>query len=152
SKDARPLGLDAPAGLGMVGARNKLLFPHAYLKRKRPLAGLRQQVIRLEATADLGGQAETIEPAGGKHDRVEAPFAALPQTCIDVPAERLDRQLGLQRQQLGLSPHGRCADAHPRSKLRSASKRVASILSFEVGAYGEVGVVGRGLVVGRMDG
>src|SRR5207237_7170957 len=63
-KDARPLGLDAPAGLGMVGARNKLLFPHAYLKRKRPLAGLRQQVIRLEATADLGGQAETVEPAG----------------------------------------------------------------------------------------
>src|SRR2546430_13401523 len=32
-KDARPLGLDAPAGLGMVGARNKLLFPHAYPKR-----------------------------------------------------------------------------------------------------------------------
>ena len=79
-------------------------------------------------------------------------FAALPQTCIDVPAERLDRQLGLQRQQLGLSPHGRCADAHPRSKLRSAAKRVASILSVEVGAYGEAVGVGRGHVLGRMDG
>ena len=62
------------------------------LQRQRSLPGLGQQLIRLEAAADLGAEPEPVEPTRRQHDRVEAALAALAQPRVDVPAQRLDRE------------------------------------------------------------
>src|SRR5207249_8882882 len=61
-RHAGALGLDAAPRLGIVRARDELLLAGAYLQRERPLARLRQQLVRLEAAADLGGEPEPVEP------------------------------------------------------------------------------------------
>src|SRR5213076_390042 len=100
-EDTCALGLDAAARLGVVDASNQVLLACAHLQRERALAGLRQELLRLKAVADLGVQAEPVKAAGRQDDRVEPSLAALAQTRIDVAAQRLDRELGLERQQLG---------------------------------------------------
>src|SRR2546430_1238511 len=63
-EDRRALGLDAAARLGVVDAGNQLLLACAHLQRERALAGLWQELIRLEAVADLGVQTKAVETAG----------------------------------------------------------------------------------------
>ena len=63
---------------------------------------------------DLVGEPQPVEPAGREHDRVEAALAALAEPRVDVAAERLDRERGLEREQLGAPAN--------RSASRSASR------------------------------
>ena len=102
--------------------------------------------------ADLAGEAEPVEPAGGEHDRVEPALAALAQPRVDVPAQRLDRQLRLEREQLCAPPHRRGADPHPGPQLGGAAERVAGILARQVRADGETVGVRRGHVLRRVHG
>jgi hypothetical protein len=95
--DTGAFGLDAAASLGMIGVGNELFVTGSNLQGKRALSGFRQQFLRLEAQADLAVEAEPVESAGGKYDSVEAPLPALAQARIDVSAQRLDRELGLER-------------------------------------------------------
>src|SRR5204863_9669569 len=127
-RDALPLRLDAPSRLLVVGRGDELLLAGADLKRERPLTRLGQQLVGLEAAADLARQPEAVETTCRQDDRVEAALAALPQPRVDVPAERLDRQLGLQREQLGAPPDRRGPDAHSRPQRPGAAERITRIL------------------------
>src|SRR5689334_25334445 len=94
---ADTLGLDAPTRLRVVAPGDELLLADPDLDRERALAGLGEHFAGLEPEADLGSEAEPVEPAGGEHDGVESPLAALAQARVDVSAQRLDRQLRLER-------------------------------------------------------
>ena len=52
-EDTRALGLDATTRLEVVGLANERFVSHADLQRQRALAGLGQELVRLEA--DPGG-------------------------------------------------------------------------------------------------
>jgi hypothetical protein len=66
-----------------------MLLSGAHLERQRALTRLREHHIRLEPYADLPSEPESVEPAGREHNGVEAALAALAQTGVDVPSERL---------------------------------------------------------------
>src|SRR5207248_203059 len=117
--------------------RVELFLTGANLQGECALSGLRQQLVRVEAAPDLVPEPEPVEAAGRQHDRVQAALAALAQTRVDVAAERRDRELGLERQQLRLAADRGSPDAHPRPQLRDAAERVARILAFEIGAHDE---------------
>src|SRR6266516_4868117 len=104
-EDTYALGLDAAARLKVVDASNQLLLACTHLQRERALAGLRQELLRLKAVADLGVQAEPVEAAGRQDDRIEPTLATLAQAGVDVAAQRLDREARLARQQLGPAPN-----------------------------------------------
>ncbi len=74
---------------GVVRHLDEMLLSGAHLECQRALARLREHHIRLEPCADLGAEAESVEPAGREHDGVEAALAALAQTGVDVPSKRL---------------------------------------------------------------
>ena len=77
-------------------------------------------------SADLAGEPEPVEPAGGEHERVEAALARLAQPRVDVPAQRLDRDRRVEAR--AAAPGGaptRCRSASParaRSAPTSASR------------------------------
>ena len=52
----RPLGLDTAPRLRVVGRADEMLLARAHLQRERALRRLRQQLVRLEAMADLAGR------------------------------------------------------------------------------------------------
>ena len=149
---ADTLGLDPAARLGVVGSGDELLLADPNLDRERALAGLREHFAGLEPEADLGSEAEPVEPAGGEHDGVESPLAALAQTRVDVSAQRLDRQLRLEREQLCAPPHRGGADPHPGPQLGGAAKRVARVFARQVRADRKAVGVGRGHVLRRVHG
>src|SRR5262245_42409177 len=95
--DATALGLDATARLGVVRRLGECLVAASHLNGECTLPGLRKQLLRVEASPDVRGEAEPIETAGGEHDRVEAALAAFAQTRVDVAAKRLDREVRLER-------------------------------------------------------
>src|SRR5438874_2039086 len=136
-EDARSLRLDTAPRLRVIAGRDELFLTGANLQGECALSGLRQQLVRVEAASDLVPEPEPVEAAGRQHDRVQAALAALAQTRVDVAAERLDRELGLERQQLCLAADRGSPDAHPRPQLRDAAERVARILAFEIGAHDE---------------
>src|SRR4051794_998725 len=113
-EDAGAFGLDAAASLRMIGVDDELFVTGSNLQSKRALTGLRQQFLRLETQADLVIEAEPVEPAGCKDDGVEAPLATLAQAGVDVSAQRLDRELGFEGEELSLAPDRRRAHAHTR--------------------------------------
>jgi hypothetical protein len=96
-RHAGPLGLDAPARLGVVSRRHGLLLACSDLKRERTLAGLRQKLGRLEPVVDLVLEAKPVEATGGEDHRVETTLSSFPETRVDVAAQRLDPELGLER-------------------------------------------------------
>ena len=53
----RALGLDAAPRLGVVGGGDEMLLARAHLKRERALRRLRQELVRVEAVADLARRA-----------------------------------------------------------------------------------------------
>src|SRR5215218_10712353 len=120
-RDAGSLRFDASTCFGVVGVRNPLLFARPHLQCQCALAGLRKQLLRLEAATDLSAEPEPVEAAGGEHDGVEAALAALAQPGVDVAAERLDPQVRLEREQLRAAADGGCAYSHPRAELRGAA-------------------------------
>ena len=69
-----------------------------------------------------------------------------------LPAQRLDRERRLEREQLCAAPGRGGADPHPRPQLRGAAERVPRILPRRVRADGQALDVGRGHVLGRVDG
>ena len=103
------------------------------------LPRLGEQLGRLEAAADLGLEAEPVEPARGQHDRVQPALAALAQPRVDA-AQRLDRERRLEREQLGAAAHRRRPDPHPGPQLGRPAERVAWILARRVGTDREPSV------------
>src|SRR5262249_60111367 len=88
--------LDGPTCLGVVRMRDERLVAAAALEREGALRRLRQDDGGREPQADLALEPEPVETAGGEDDRVEPPLAPLPETRVDVPAQRLDRERGLE--------------------------------------------------------
>src|SRR5919197_587549 len=113
----------------MVGGRGELLLARTHLKGERALRSLREELVRLEATADLGREAEPVEAAGGEHDGIQPALDALAQARVDVAAQRLNRERGLEREQLRAPPHRGSADPHPRPQLSRAAERVARVVA-----------------------
>src|SRR5205085_7890630 len=75
---------------------------------------------------------EPVEPARGEHDRGEPALATLAQARVDVAAQRLDREGRIARKQLRLPPNRSRPDAHARSQLRRAAKRITWVVAREV--------------------
>src|SRR5262245_474460 len=90
-RDAAPLRLDSTPRLRIVGGSDQMLLTRANLKRKRALAGFRQELDSIEASPDLGTQAKPVESARCEHNRIEPALTALAQTRVDISAQRLDR-------------------------------------------------------------
>ena len=63
-------------------------------------------------------ETQPVETGRREHDRVEPALAALPQARVDVPAQRLDRELRLEREELRAAAHRRRADPHPGRERR----------------------------------
>ena len=148
-RDARPLRLHAPPRLRVVGRGDHLLLAQSHLQRDGALPRLRQHVSRSEAKPDLAAETEAVEPARGEHDRVQPALPALPQARLHVPAQRLDRQARLEREQLRPPPHRRRPDPHPRPQLGRAAQRVPRVVSRQVRADGKtVRVRGRHVLRG----
>src|SRR3954452_8978664 len=146
------LRFDALASLGVVRGRDELLVAGAHLQRERALARLRQHRLWLEPMPDLAAEPEAVEPARGEHDRIEAPLAPLAQPRVDVAAQRLDGERGLEREQLRLPPHRGRADPHPGPPLPCPAERVAGVLPAGIGADHEpVGIRGS-QILGGVDG
>ena len=85
-----------------------------------------------KTAARISPTTEAVETATREHHRVQPALASLSQASVDVPAERLDRQRRLEREQLGAAPHRRRADAHARPHLRRPAQRVARIVTLEI--------------------
>src|SRR5207302_2891240 len=126
--DTGPLRLDATSRLRVVGGAGEIALAFTDLQRECALPRLGDDLVRLEAVTDLGREAEPIEAAGRQHDRVEPALAALAQPGVDVPAQGLDRESRLEREQLRLAAHGGGADAHPRTDLLPAAERITRIV------------------------
>src|SRR5438552_1858027 len=94
----------------LIAASQAMPSPPPHLRRHAALPGPRQHLLRLEPPPDFARKAEPVEAAGREHDRVEPSLPALAQPRLDVPSQRLDRELGLQREQLRLPPHRRGPD------------------------------------------
>src|SRR5262249_6779747 len=120
-EDARPLGLDASAGLSVVGGLYELFLTRADLQRQCAPARLRQQIVGLEPKAALTTEPEPVETCRGEHDGVQPALAALAQPRIDVAAKRLDRQFWLEREELRLAPDRRGTDTHSGPELCRAA-------------------------------
>ena len=95
--DAGSLGRDARARHGVVRVRGNRLFARTDLQRQRPLSGLGQQLVWLEAMVDLRRKPETVEAARREDDGVQAALAAFSQAGVDVPAKGLDARARLER-------------------------------------------------------
>src|SRR5262249_12686574 len=138
--------------LRVVRTRDERLLAYPHLQREGALAGFRQELLGIEAKPDLGVEAEAVETACRKHDRIQPALVAFPQTRVDVAAKRLDGKLRLEREQLGApSSRGR-ADAHPRPKPARTAERVARVLAREIRADNETVGVLRRHVLRRVDG
>src|SRR5918992_386791 len=98
----------------VLGGGDKVLLAGSYLEREGTLPSLREKLFRVETETDFVAATEAVEPCRGEHDRVEAALVPLAEAGVDVPAQRLDHELGLECQQLGPPPHRSGADAHPR--------------------------------------
>src|SRR6476620_1737167 len=61
--------------------------------RERTLARRRQAVVGVEQRTDPCADAEALKPRRRKNDRVALPFVELAQPCVDVAAQRRDREL-----------------------------------------------------------
>src|SRR5215208_4343555 len=148
--DAPSLRLDATPRLAVIRRRDEMLVAKTNLGRQSALPRLGQQLVRLEASVDLGGETESLQPAGGEDDSVEPPLASLAEPRVDVPAQRLDRELGLEREQLRPSSDRGCTNAQSRSQLRDAAEGVARVLALEIGADNEAVGIRRRHVLRRM--
>src|SRR5262249_28416666 len=126
--DARALRLDPAPRLRIVRAGGQLLLAGTNLQRERALAGLGHELAGVEAPPDRRRGPQPVETARREHDGIEPALATLPQAGVDVSPQRLDRQRGLEREQLSLAPHGGRADAHPGAELARTAQRVARIL------------------------
>src|SRR5207245_6472836 len=126
--NARPLGLHPASGLVVIGRFDARLLTGSHLERECALPGLGHHDVRIEAEADLVGETEAVETAGREDDGVETAFPALAQTRIDVPAQGLDRERGLEGEQLCTPSDRRGADAHPRLQGVGTTERIARIL------------------------
>ena len=115
--------------LAVVPARDEILLTDAHLQRQRTLPGLGQHHLGVEPEPDLGVEPEPVETARGEHDGVEATLAPLAQPRVDVPAQRLDRERRLEREQLGPAAGRGGADPHPGPDRAGAAERVARILA-----------------------
>ena len=151
-EDAGALGLDAPARLGVVQRRDELLLSGPHLQRDRALPRLGNELLRLEPAADHLGEPEPVEAGRREHDRVEAALAHLAEARVDVAPQRLDRDLGLEREQLARRRDGGRADPHPGPELVGAAERVPRVVPRQVGADGQPFGVRRGHVLRRVDG
>src|SRR5207244_295029 len=106
-RDAGALGLDTPSRLLVVRACDELLLAASDLERERALRRLGKEVDRGKAPPDLAREPEPVEPARREHDRVEPALAALAEPRVDVPAQRLDRERRLEREELSAPAHRR---------------------------------------------
>ena len=97
--------------------------------------------------ADLVGEPEPVEPAGSEHDGIEPALSALPQTRVDVPPQRLDRERRLAREQLSAPAHGGGPDPHPGADPVGSTERVAWVLARRIRADDEAVRVSRGHVL-----
>ena len=150
--DAPSLRLHSPPRLRIVGDRDELFLAEADLHRERALSGLGKHHVRLDAHADLTGEAEPIEPAGGEHDGVEATLDPLAEARVDVPTKRLDGEARLEREKLGPPSDGRGADPHARLDRSRPAERVTRVLARRVSADDQAGHVGRRHVLRGVDG
>src|SRR5207302_4822227 len=101
------------------------------------LRRLGQQVLRWKSVTGFVGEAEAVEPAGGKHDRVETALTPFAETRVDVAAKRLDGKRRLECEQLCAAPDRGGADAHPGTDLVCTTQRVTRIVTLEVRADDE---------------
>ena len=111
--------------LAVVCSRDEVLLAGAHLQCERALPGLRQELVGLEPMTDLGSEPEPVETAGREHDRIQPALPALAQTRLDVPAQRLDRERRLEREQLRAPANRGCPDPHPgpnASRRRTARR------------------------------
>ena len=76
----------------------------AAFDRQRALADRRQHDLGRQDLAREPGLAEPCEAAQRQHDRVEFARRQLIEPGVDIAADRHDRQIGAQPQQLGLTP------------------------------------------------
>ena len=150
-RNSQPLGLHAPARLGIVHGSDEMLFPGANLQRERTLTGLGQHDAGIESRSDLGLQAKPIQAAGRKHAGIEAALAALAQSRVDVSAQRLDGQRRLEREQLRATPHRGRANPEPGAQRRNPAQRIARILPRRIRAHDQPVRVRRGHVLRRMN-
>src|SRR5438270_11136940 len=88
-RDARTFCLDAAPCFRIVRTRDQRFLAGTHLQRERSLRRLGQQVLRWKSVTGFGGEAEAVEPAGGKHDRVETALTPFAETRVDVAAKRL---------------------------------------------------------------
>ena len=102
--------------------------------------------------ADLVGEPEPVEPAGGEHDRVEPALPTLAEARVDVAPHRLDRERRLEREQLGAPPDRGGPDPHPGADPVGSAQRVTRILARRVRADDEAVGVGRRHVLRGVDG
>jgi hypothetical protein len=149
--DAGSLGLDAAARLRVVDARNEPLVTRAHLKSHGALARLRNELVRVEAVADLGVEPEPVEPSRPEHDRVEPSLATLAQARVHVAAQRLDREARLEREELSPPAHGGRTDPHSEPQPLGPAERVPRIAALQVRANGEPARQSRGHVLRRVD-
>src|SRR5215218_11428165 len=120
----RALGRHPPTRLGIVHRREELLLADSDLERHRPLPRFGDQLLRIETMADLAGEPEPVEPRRREDDRVQPTLAPLTETCVDVPAQRLDGELRLECEQLCAAPRRSCPDSHPRLDRLRTTERV----------------------------
>src|SRR5204863_9223431 len=119
---------------GVVCSRDEMFVARAHLQRQRTLPGLGDDLVGLEAPADLTREPEPVEAAGREDNRVEPPLPALAQARVDVASQRLDRKGRLEPEQLRAPPDRRGTDPHPRTEPVGSAQRVARILAGEIGA------------------
>src|SRR6185295_18333117 len=96
------------------------------------LPGLGHQLLGIEAMADLVAKPQPIKPGGSEHDGIEPPLAALAEPGIDVPAQRLDGEVGLESQQLRPSTRRGGSDPHSGAEAIGAAESVTGVVSWQV--------------------
>ena len=131
---------------------HQLLLPGTDLQCERPLPGLREHLLRLEASSDLAVEAEPVEPTGRQHDRVESALASLAEPRVDVSPQGLDRERRLEREQLRAPPHRSRSDPHPGPQLAGAAQGIPRILPLQVRTDRQPLRIGGGHVLRRVHG
>ena len=144
------------AGLSLVPEHRELfaerLRSGADLDAQRALTRARNHLRLAEGRPDAIAEPEPLQAGRGQHDGVVLAFVELAQPRVDVPAQRLDRQGRLEREQLRAPAHRRRPDPHPGLERPRTAERVARILALRIRADREPFDVRRGHVLSGVHG
>ena len=151
-RDAAALGLDAPARLRVVGRLHEGFLAGAHLQGERALAGLGEHLRRVEAQPDLASspslsspQAASTTASRPRSPRLRNRVSMLPRSgSIESVGSSASSCARRRTEAVPMRIPGRIASA-PHSASRGSSRG-------RVGADREPVGVGRGHVLGRVDG